>query len=65
MMESLTAVLSAMILAKSPSSLSMLVNTLCTIGKMQDKDSLFCTKKTVATSTGSSNLANSSSKTHW
>jgi len=65
MMDSLIAVLNAMILAESPSSLSMLVNTLCIIGKMQDIDTfLSVQKKTVATSSGSSNLATSSNKTH-
>ena len=56
MMDSLTAVLNAMILAESPYSLSMLLNTLCIIGKMQDIGTLLSVqKKMVATSSGSSN----------
>jgi len=63
MIDSLTAVLNATILAESPSSQFMLVNTLCIVGKMQHLS--FCTKKMFATYNCSSNLANSSNKTHW
>ena len=66
MIDFLRAVLNAMILAESPSSLSMLViKTLRIIGRTQDIDtSLSVEKKTIATSNGSSNLAISFNKTH-